>query len=101
MACIWWLLVVEQGNKWIHIIEYGVLPENVDDYNAIYEADIFRQYCFCVHGAVLLLGGNDIGPRTTLQVAFGAFQMLMGCTINANIFGELAVVASNLNKTAL
>lgn len=101
MACAWWLIVIEQGKKWIPIIEYGVLPDDINSYDDIYRSSNLRQYCVSLHAAVLLLAGNDIGPRTTLQVAFGAMNIFMGAIINANIFGELAVLASNLNKAAL
>jgi hypothetical protein len=33
-------------------------------------------------------------------VAFGTINIFMGAVINANIFGELAVLASNLNLKA-
>ena len=53
-----------------------------------------------LHAAVLLATGNDIGPRDTGQVFFGGMGLFMGAIINANIFGELAVLASQLNAKA-
>jgi hypothetical protein len=103
MACAWYLIVLEQGEKWIPIIDYGILGkyDHPDLYDDLYQSEIIRKYCVSLHAAVLLLAGNDIGPRTTIQVSFGAMNIFMGAIINANIFGELAVLASNLNKKAM
>ena len=50
-----------------------------------------------LHAAVLLVTGNDVGPRDTLQVIVGSIGLFLGAIINANIFGELAVLVSQLN----
>jgi len=47
---------------------------------------------------VLMLGGNELGPVTTMEKAFVAFIMLAGNIINANIFGEMAVLVQTINK---
>jgi hypothetical protein len=61
MACFWFLLVRIQGDKWIPIIDYN----NAGLYTNIYTTSIARQYGVSLHAAVLLLAGNDVGPRTT------------------------------------
>ena len=50
-----------------------------------------------LHAAVLLTTGNDCGPRGTLQVSIASIGLFLGAIINANIFGELAVLVSQLN----
>lgn len=50
--------------------------------------------------SVLVLAGNDIGPRNTIQIIFCATLVTVGAIINANIFGELAVLVSALNRKA-
>lgn len=47
-----------------------------------------------------MLGGNDIGPRTNFQWAFVASMLLMAAIINANIFGNMAVLIQSLNRKA-
>ena len=42
----------------------------------------------------MLLTGNDIGPRGTTQIIFCSGGLFCGALINANMFGELAVLAS-------
>jgi hypothetical protein len=39
-----------------------------------------------------MLGGNEMGPRTDFEIGFVVFIMLAGAIINANIFGEMAVL---------
>lgn len=47
-----------------------------------------------------MLGGNDIGPRGTFQLAFITVLLFAGAIINANIFGNLAVLLQQLNRKA-
>ena len=42
--------------------------------------------------AVLALGGNEMGPRTDIEIVL-MLLILLGCAIlNANIFGEMTVL---------
>lgn len=47
--------------------------------------------------SVLLVTGNDVAPRTTFQICFSSIGLFLGAIINANIFGELAVLVAQLN----
>jgi hypothetical protein len=47
---------------------------------------------------LLFLCCNDIFPQTTAMVSFGAFANLSGALVTANLFGELAILVSDLNK---
>lgn len=42
--------------------------------------------------------GNDSSPRGTYQVAICSMATFMGAILNANIFGELAVLASQFSQ---
>ena len=64
----------------------------------IYDSSIPMQYFCALHGAILLMTGNDVGPRTSLQVYLGAFGLFTGAMINANIFGELAVLITSVSS---
>lgn len=50
-----------------------------------------------LHTSVILITGNDVNPQTTLQVAISGVATFMGALINANIFGELAVLMAELS----
>jgi len=45
-----------------------------------------------------MLNGNEIGPRSMFQLVFISFILLAGALINANIFGNMAVIIQDLNK---
>jgi len=65
-----------------------------------YELSPFHQYCGSLYHAVLMLGGNDIGPRGEFQLGFVVICLILGAIINANIFGNMAVILSALNRKA-
>lgn len=47
-----------------------------------------------------MLGGSDIAPRNDMQKINIIVVMLMGAFINANIFGNMAVIVQELNQKA-
>ena len=47
-----------------------------------------------------MLAGNEVGPRNTESVVFVAIVLIIGAIINANIFGNMAVIIQELNKKA-
>lgn len=49
---------------------------------------------------MLALGGNEMGPRTNLEISI-MFIILIGLTMyNAQIFGEMTVLVSEVTKKA-
>ena len=49
---------------------------------------------------MLLLSGNDVGPRGDFQVAVSTTCIVIGAIINANIFGNMAVLLQGINRKA-
>ena len=49
---------------------------------------------------MLLLAGNDVGPRGDIQVAVSTTCIVIGAIINANIFGNMAVLLQGINRKA-
>lgn len=47
-----------------------------------------------------MLAGNDLFPHGTLQISVATFLVLAGAIINANIFGNIAVLLQQLNRKA-
>lgn len=47
-----------------------------------------------------MLGQNDVGPRDSFQLAFVTIMLLAAAIINANIFGNIAVLLQSLNRKA-
>jgi len=51
-----------------------------------------------LYNAVLALGGNEMGPRSTEEIGL-MIMILLGCAIvNANIFGEMTVLVQMGSK---
>ena len=95
LGCAWYL-IVDQERDWIPPLDYVYVT------TTYFDQDINYKYWMGLYHAVLLLTGNDIGPRGWFQVAFAAFFITVGAVINANMFGELAVIVTTMNrKTAL
>ena len=92
-TCLWWL-IVSKTQTWVSQLDAN-FPEN---YYRIYQKSISQQYMASLHSAVLILLGTDVGPQDSLQSFMAGFGIFLGAIINANIFGELALIFSSLNK---
>lgn len=47
-----------------------------------------------------MLNGDELGPRTTRALWLISIILLFGAIINANIFGNLAVIIGEMTKKA-
>jgi hypothetical protein len=92
LACIWFW-ICDKGKVWVP-------PLDFIDYTKsdLYETNMSRKYLMSLYNAVLLLGGNEIGPRTWYEAVFVTFIMLLSAIINANIFGEMAVLVELISR---
>jgi hypothetical protein len=44
--------------------------------------------------------GNDLVPIGTFQILYSSISIIMGALINANIFGNMALIIGDLNMKA-
>lgn len=63
-----------------------------------YEERLMSQFITMFYTGVLLLNGNEIGPRNPLEFIFVSIVLVFSAVINAHIFGSLAVIIQELNK---
>lgn len=94
-GCAWFLIIkdTEDGPYfWMPPLDYLWVDTN------FYSSSSEYQYLMCVYHSVLVLTGNDIGPRGWFQLLVCALFVLFGAIINANIFGELAVLLAAMNR---
>ena len=89
-GCIWFFIVM-QDETWIPPLDYVWVE------TTFYSEPIFNQYFLSVYHSILMLTGNDIGPRGNLQTMFICATLMGGAIVNANLFGELAVIVTTLN----
>uniref|UniRef100_A0A7S3K652 Cyclic nucleotide-binding domain-containing protein n=1 Tax=Euplotes crassus TaxID=5936 RepID=A0A7S3K652_EUPCR len=95
LGCSWYF-VVKHDKDWIPPLDYVYVT------TTFFEDDTHYKYWMSVYHAVLVLTGNDIGPRfKTFQVIFCTMFVTFGAIVNAYIFGELVVILTVMNaKTA-
>ena len=89
-----WYYIVSRDKKWIPPLDYVFITTN------FYDEGIDHRYFSSIYHAVLMLTGNDLGPREIPQIIFVSVTLTAGAIINANIFGELAVILASLNRKA-
>lgn len=82
------------NSEWIPPLDYVWVKTD------FYTDSISFKYFSSMYHAVLLLTGNDIGPRGYAQTIFCAMIVTVGAIVNANIFGELAVILATMNRNA-
>lgn len=64
------------------------------------EAPIFYRYTISLYAAVLALGGNEMGPRTHMEIVIIIIMLIGLAILNAKIFGEMTVlVAASSQKS--
>jgi hypothetical protein len=89
-----WFYIIKDSDEWMPPLDYVWVQTD------FYNEPIHFQYLSSLYHAVLMLTGNDIGPRNEVQLIFLSAALGMGAIINANIIGELAVILSKLNRKA-
>lgn len=85
-------MIVKQDEKWIP------LPDQLDGIARIYNEDFVSRYLISVYHSTLILTYNDMLPMNLVQLIVMSFLMILSAIINANILGNVAVLASALSK---
>ena len=70
--------------------------DSADPEADFYNTNLGHKYFESFYYAILLLTANDIGPVGVLQIIIVASCILMGAISNANIFGNMAVLISEM-----
>ena len=91
-ACVWFYIVIA-SKTWVPPLDY-IFAGPTD----FYELDTYDQYWTCVYNAVLMLNGNELGPRDLTQMIFISLVLVSSAMINGNIFGNMALIVSELSK---
>jgi hypothetical protein len=91
LGCIWfWIATVEE--LWVPPLDFIYYKTE------IYSQTTSMKYWYAIYNAVLLLGGNEMGPRTDLELFFINMSLILCAIINANIFGEMAVLVQSQGR---
>jgi hypothetical protein len=57
-----------------------------------YEKSDMEKYVFLLYNSILYIGGNEMGPATTLQMAVTSYILILCLCFNAWLFSEMAVL---------
>ena len=100
VGCTWFFIVdVEYGVEWVPPLDF--IYVNRGEYYRFYdleEVDRSYQYLTVLYMAVLALGGNEMGPRSTFEIFLMFALLLVFILYNATIFGEMTVLVAETSK---
>ena len=98
IGCIWFL-VVGLEKLWVPPLDFIYVQRvGYERFYDLEETTEWYQYMVVLYMAVLALGGNEMGPRTTFEIAF-IFAVLIALILyNAVIFGEMTVLVGEVSK---
>ena len=108
IACLWFLFC-EQTYKlskedsryqaWIPPYDFYDGNDNFWERYETGEDQIFL-YFVCLYYSVLVIGGNEMGPKELPEIVFMVIINLTGAIFQAYIFGELAVLIAQVGRKA-
>ena len=88
-----WNMIIEIESIWIPPLDFvygGKYPQIYRLYNSA-EIDMWHRYFIFLYNSVLFLGGNEMGPRTNLELTTSVCILVFMSIFNAGLFGEMAV----------
>ena len=88
-------MLVSIEENWVPTMDYIFASTE------LFGQSIFWKYCNSVYHSVMLFGVNEMASRTALVLSLSSFIMLFSAMINANIFGQMAVLIDDLNKKSV
>lgn len=83
IACIWYF-VCDYNQVWLPTIEWSRDPKL--QVGLLYEYNKPQQVLIAWYTQVIMIKGNEWGPRTTTELILGSFILLFDLIIAANIF---------------
>ena len=89
-GCIWYF-IVSQNKTWIPPLDYLWIETE------LWEKNIWFKYWTSQYHSILILSGGDVGPRGPFQLFFVTYTILIAAIVNANIFGNLALIVQQMN----
>ena len=78
--------------KWYPPLDYIDYKSSV-----FFEGNRWEQYIMCFYHSALLLGINEMGPVNEIELVFCSFSILISLVVNANLFGEMAVLIARMD----
>jgi hypothetical protein len=84
-------LVTQSNDLWIPPLDFVWCGKYPHIYRFYGESLVYR-YFVHLYNAVLFLGGNEMGPRTTREIIVCTLILITMAIFNASLFGDMAVL---------
>jgi hypothetical protein len=100
VGCCWYY-ICRQDKFWIPPLDFVYTESYPKIYRTWSEdySDVFR-YLVNLYNAILFLGGNEMGPRSTTEIATSTFILMALAIFNASLFGDMAVLTEMRGRQA-
>jgi hypothetical protein len=85
---------IDKEKRWIPL-EFQQTKKTYSDFEKL---EWQQKWIHTFYASVLILMGNDIGPRAELHYYGSYFMIIIGAFFNANIFGTMAVIVQSFNR---
>ena len=106
MACGWYMAIYTnkfevdsegESLKWVPPSDFlnyhsSKLLANPD------KMSLSEKYFYSLYYAILMIGNNELAPRSAIEMFTGAFILLFSSMLNALIFSEMAIMLLNFQK---
>jgi len=88
-----WNVIIDYSQVWFPPLDW-VYASSYPKIYRIYDSSeigMWHRYLIQLYHSVLFLGGNEMGPRTELELASSVLILVFMSVLNAALFGEMAV----------
>jgi hypothetical protein len=95
-----WNFVIHMGNIWVIPLDFV----SAGQYPGIYtyfERDDIQQFYVQFYNSLLFLGGNEMGPRTDLEMMLCPMILIFISCFNAWLFGDMAMLADTNSQKSI
>lgn len=89
IGCIWYI-IVRQDKDWI---PYQDLEMHK---TSLYDSALWSKYVVCLYEGIWLIFGQEIAPRSLLEIWGACFALTLGMVITSYLFGEMLMIISRL-----
>jgi len=87
-----WHLIVKENQYWIPPLDFVYAGKYPQIFRMYSESDSYK-YVLFLYNSILFLGGNEMGPRSDIELGL-CTGILVGMAIfNAWLFGDMAVLS--------
>ena len=91
LGCFWFYCVSIEHTRRLYWVPPTYIAYSLGEED-FFELNDFSKYIISFYHSTLMLTGNDIYPIGMLLTTLAAFGGIGGALVNANIFGNIAII---------